>query len=505
MADAGGRTNPDGGTFRFLIFRAERRIYALAADVVAEVIRVPRSARLPHAPPALRGVANLRGAVLPLASLRILLGLPDGEDDSARAIVLAQDSPVAIVVDAVEDFVTVESQHVQSEGADLSLERGEKASGAFPLGEGRGVAKIIDVKALLADAFELHARPKTEGRQRQRGLAPAANAKAIAERERFLVFDLGGQEFGLELAAVQEVVDRPEAITAAPGAESLVAGMIAFRDRLLPLLSLRGLLGFEPAPFEEGQIVVASLRGASVGLIVDHARAVISADPALIDPAPSALVARAGGESKIKSVYRGAEGQRLVPILSPDHLFRGDVMDRLGANPGPARPDAPAKRGTHERKFLVFRLNDGEFGLPIEAVEEVARVPAQITKVPKTPKFLEGVVNLRGEVIPVVDQRRRFEMPRREESEREGLRLIVVRTKEHRAGLIVDSVSEVLGVNADAIEAPPELTDDITKLVHGVVNLETAGRIILLLDPAELLTRAERGMLDAFERRAQQP
>ena len=59
----------------------------------------------------------------------------------------------------------------------------------------------------------------------------------------------------------------------------------------------------------------------------------------------------------------------------------------------------------------MFRLDDNEFALPIDAVDEVARVPDQITRLPKTPKFLEGVVNLRGEVLPVVDQRRRFEMP----------------------------------------------------------------------------------------------
>ena len=70
-----------------------------------------------------------------------------------------------------------------------------------------------------------------------------------------------------------------------------------------------------------------------------------------------------------------------------------------------------AKSDADELRFLVFRLDDDEFALPIEAVDEVARVPDQITRLPKTPKFLEGVVNLRGEVLPVIDQRRRFDMP----------------------------------------------------------------------------------------------
>jgi purine-binding chemotaxis protein CheW len=81
--------------------------------------------------------------------------------------------------------------------------------------------------------------------------------------------------------------------------------------------------------------------------------------------------------------------------------------------------------------------------------------------------------------------------------------LVVVWTARHKAGVIVDSVSEVLRCPADEIEPAPNLSNETVKLVHGVVNLEQAGRIILLLDPAELLTRAERGLLDTFRAKAQ--
>jgi purine-binding chemotaxis protein CheW len=150
-----------------------------------------------------------------------------------------------------------------------------------------------------------------------------------------------------------------------------------------------------------------------------------------------------------------------------------------------------------ERRFLLFRLGEDEFGLPIEAVDEVARVPEQITHVPKTPKFLEGVINLRGEVLPVIDQRRRFHLPKREQGAR--CRLVVVRSEQYRAGLIVDDVSEVLRSSADALLPAPELTGDITRLVCGVINLQAAGRMILILNPAELLSKTERSQLDAFD------
>ena len=141
--------------------------------------------------------------------------------------------------------------------------------------------------------------------------------------------------------------------------------------------------------------------------------------------------------------------------------------------------------------------------MPVEAVVEVARAPDRVTRVPKAPKFLEGVINLRGAVVPVIDQRQRFDMPRLEQGD--GRRLVVVQTGRHRAGLIVDSVSEVLRTTADAIKDAPDLTEDIARLVNGVVNIEAEGRILLILDPAELLTRAERGLLDKFEGAAQAP
>src|SRR5271154_1414464 len=105
---------------RFLLFRAERRTYALPVESIVEVIRVPAVTRVPQAPKALFGVAILRGAVLPLASLRVLLGMPAASESAAsRAIVVGGDAPIAIAVDAIDALVTVEAGEVQTRAADL--------------------------------------------------------------------------------------------------------------------------------------------------------------------------------------------------------------------------------------------------------------------------------------------------------------------------------------------------------------------------------------------------
>ena len=74
-----------------------------------------------------------------------------------------------------------------------------------------------------------------------------------------------------------------------------------------------------------------------------------------------------------------------------------------------------------------------------------------------------------------------------------------MKTDRHRAGLIVDSVSDVLHTHAESVEPPPDLTDATSRLVRGVINLEKSNRIVLLLDSTELLTRAEQGLLDTFQ------
>jgi purine-binding chemotaxis protein CheW len=483
-ASSGGR--------RFLTFWLDRRFYALAAEDVVEVIHTPQVTRVPQAPKALVGIANLRGTVLPLASLRGLLGM-SGEDEGSRAIVLDGQSPAAFAVDRIESLVDVD--RIELRQAELAAEPGEKLVGAFPI-EGAGAVKILDVKALLDDAFAQRAGRKTKAPMRSAATA-VHDEHRFVERETLVTFDVAGQEYALALADVQEIVPPSNTIAAVPRAEALVVGVMPHRDRLLPLLSLRGLLGFAPdaAPDGREKVFVTMAGGAAVGLLADRARTILAADKERIEPVPVVLAARSGGEARIKAIYRGDDGKRLVSILAPDQLFREDIMKRL-ATERVAPMSQAAPTAAVEWQFLVFRLGDDEFGLPIEAVDEVARVPDQITRVPKTPKFLEGIVNLRGQVLPVIDQRRRFDMPKLEANE--NRRLIVLRTERHRAGVIVDSVSQVLRSSDDAIAPPPDLTGDITRLVHGVINLESERRIVLLLDPAELLTRAEHGLLDAF-------
>lgn len=142
-----------------------------------------------------------------------------------------------------------------------------------------------------------------------------------------------------------------------------------------------------------------------------------------------------------------------------------------------------------EEQFVVFRLMNEEYGVPIESVQEIVRVPDELTRVPKTPDFLEGVVNLRGVVLPVVDQRRRFGLAAMERSDRQ--RIMVYTIHGVRTGFIVDQVLEVMRIPASVIGPSPTLSEEQQRLIRRVANIEKQHRMILLLDTDQLLDTKE--------------
>ncbi len=150
------------------------------------------------------------------------------------------------------------------------------------------------------------------------------------------------------------------------------------------------------------------------------------------------------------------------------------------------------KGGSRDLLQLVsFNIGNEEFAVDILKVQEINRM-AEITKVPKSPPFVEGVINLRGKVIPIVDLRKRFNLEERKTTKE--TRIIVVDMDGKVVGLIVDSVSEVLRLPADTIEPPPPIVAGIeAEYIKGVGKLDD--RLLILLDLNKIFSSEERKML----------
>lgn len=153
--------------------------------------------------------------------------------------------------------------------------------------------------------------------------------------------------------------------------------------------------------------------------------------------------------------------------------------------------NAQEAKAVQERQLVVFQLGGETYGVDINWVHEIIRMQA-ITRLPRTPHFIEGVINLRGRIIPVIDLRKRFGLPLGEETQ--NSRIMVVELAGVTVGMIVDAVSEVLRLPAESIEPPPPVMQGIdTAYLQGVGKWEE--RLVILLDLERVLYRGEQEQL----------
>ncbi len=482
----------------FLTFLVRDETFALPLEEVREVIRLPEIATVPLAPASLRGIANLRGAVLPVADLRRLLRWDAAAPTEAtRVLVVVAGSVFGLVVDRIGALLAVPPERIEvAREADAAADA-RVASGVIR-GAGEAPVPILDSAGLLRRDFT---RPRAaHASSAAGGAAPAAPPVDawLGEDRRVLVSVFSnGQEYALPIEAVEEVVPMPDQVTAMPHADGRIIGVADQRRRLLPLVSLRALLGWAEAERDDGnRVAVVRLEGgALLGLVVDRSGEILRVPESHLHQVPSLLTR--GGKLEIGSICRLDEGRRLVSVLSPENLFRHDtVREAVAAGDGGEEPElSQYGSGAAERdmeEFVVFRLAGEEYGVPIGKVDEVLLLEG-LTRVPKAPAFLEGILNLRGAVLPVLDLRRRFALP---PVDRTGQGRIIVHTVDGvRTGFIVDSIAQVLRVPATAVEPAPDLSQAEAPLVSRVVNLPAEGRLVLVLDVARLLDREETGEL----------
>jgi len=150
-------------------------------------------------------------------------------------------------------------------------------------------------------------------------------------------------------------------------------------------------------------------------------------------------------------------------------------------------------------KYLTFNLGDEGYGLEILKVQEIIGMQ-EITKIPRTPDYVRGVINLRGKVIPVIDLRLKFGMPEQELTRKTCIIMVQVHRHEMDLiiGLVVDEVSEVLNISGDQIEPAPSLGTQVeTHFILGMAKTESAVKILLDID--KVLSAEE---MDALSRTA---
>ncbi|MFP5516211.1 MAG: chemotaxis protein CheW [Alphaproteobacteria bacterium] len=517
-AAAGGACDGGGaGSLAFVTMTVGDLRLALPMSSVHAVIRPPELVRIPLGPPGLEGLAHWHGDAVPVLNLAMALGRDGGTPDTRETRVVLvghRGQPVGLRVDAMAGILRSDPDRIDpvtagGGGLDPAMLDGLLRDGP---------ATILKPDVLIDRQFgdpgegeRATAAAWTAGSLgRSAGQGDGGESAGGLDRLALLVFEVAGQEFALPVERVREVLPAPREVARMARSRAHLLGVMSVRDRLLPLVGLRVLFGLDGAG-ERGAgepragrrvVVVRPGQGqAPVGVLVDEVREILRLDAAQIDPVPPFL-AREPEFEDLDGIARADGGRRLVSVLSAGRLFRHGAA--IGAETGvdgerdgmePARPaDVGGLGGTGER-FVVFSLAGAEYGLPVDAVREVLRRPDSITPLPNAPDFVSGVLTLRGEVLPLIDQRRLLHLPAAGGGTAPGLargRVVVVGrdgADAARVGLLVDGLSGLLTIPAERIGPAPAVSAAQRRLIRRVATLETAGaaRLILLMDAESLL------------------
>jgi purine-binding chemotaxis protein CheW len=253
------------------------------------------------------------------------------------------------------------------------------------------------------------------------------------------------------------------------------------------LKNLGGL--FEEHTREDQRVIVVESRGVLLGLVVDHVNEVLNIPKGLIDPAPK--LTSAGG-MQMAGIAKLQDGKRLIMALDTDHLLKDENLQevqKLDTSAAAEKSSDASQNGQEmaEEQLVTFVLDKEEFGIPISQIQEIDRV-SQITRVPKSPPFVEGVTNLRGEVIPVINTRKRFGMEVKAVDDR--TRVIIVDLNGSKTGLLVDSVRENLNLPKKDIAPPPNAIQSgvDSRFISGIGKVDNGKRMIVLLNVEQILS-----------------
>lgn len=152
------------------------------------------------------------------------------------------------------------------------------------------------------------------------------------------------------------------------------------------------------------------------------------------------------------------------------------------------------KQNNPVMQWVTFRVGDEKYGINVMQVQEVLRV-AEIAPVPGAPSYVLGIINLRGNVVTVIDTRNRFGLMSKETDD--NSRIVIIETESHIIGILVDSVAEVVELRSSDIETAPNVgNEDTSRYIQGVTSRDN--ELLILVDLNKFLSDEEKAELDMF-------
>lgn len=466
--------------------------FALPVDVIQEMVAEPESfAPVPLSPPHLLGVFNLRDTIVPVVDLRILLNFPERGEDGQRKIAIIENGAHCIGL-LFDDSGGV----INSEGATrvefMANEKGEKdvvVEGMMKLDDGKRMVQILDPFELL----KLERMPRV-------AKAKVQENSHLGERLNCISFQLGHTHCALDLRYVQEIMDVPE-VMKSPLAHGHILGNIELRGRTMPIVDFRGMMGnedphpFSPEALRSRKLLILNLKEGPIGLVVFSIDSIMAYYAPDVMPFSNVSLPR-------HDIVAGClmKENEIVILLDHDSLLQDPALTEAAQScqeiypPQAVKTETEIKAEEGQRSTYILFSVDIQLSMDISYVSEIIIRPDRLLQPPYALNFVDGILNLRGDLITLINPRVLYGLP---PGDGVGSKVLIFRKDDKKYGMVVDSVDEIVNCDSKNVIDMPSITKDgdariVSEDVSGCLQVPTRppeSDPVLVLDVGALVER----------------
>lgn len=441
-----------------LIVKHDKVYFGIPTIFVGQILRIPEMTHLAMSPPVVRGLCAVVGNIITVVDMNLLLGLNEVDTSSGQSRILSMNDPFstsALMVSEVLVPVTIETENIEY------IDNATDAIVAvYKYGE--NLIQVIDIEKL----FEVIHVQKVIGRN----IVDKSSKFEISidkniGHERYLVFRMGGEMYAILIDYLREILGAHHSLSPITGACDEIIGMMSLRHELLVIADLRVYFGFEPRESDKNRIMLVQSNDKMIGLMIDEIVDIREFRSDCVDLNDGILFG-----NSISGVIH--DNTHLISLIGKETIDR--IVERNETIIVANKEEKMLDTSEAVIEVVIFKLGGAEYAFPIEGVSEIIDM-APITPVASSSASVEGIMNIRGQIVTIGSLHKRLGIVEAEGNEQ---KIIICQAQKGRIGFFVESVSDVMVVKLENIR----IEQDKEGLFSGVLHLSDGNRLVMLFD-----------------------